>query len=360
MTTRTPAGARLLRTSAVGAVWLALAAGAVLAQATDPNLDPHYQPAPPDPAGTPASAPAQNPAPAQPAAPAPGVHPATVSTPVDPDAPMVAPPPGWQLVRPVVIEGNLYYAVDDAEAYIAQAGWPYRPVVHAKEDTGFRFDLILVPKSRRDSAVFRRTVGTGMRVSLSSGGLHASWGDGWYWRDDYVANTRGYAGPIDGQLSPGYAPPVPQPEPIILTTMEQAGLALGFGDPEEAIALYRKALEEDPGDTRAVRALGVALLAANRPEDAAATIRYAYVTDPGLAREPLGAWISGDSPRKLRHLLTGMVRHAHSTGSASSWLVVAVLMQAEGRNREALGILDRAAGLEEEVARAMRGALEQR
>ncbi len=369
-----------LRTTVIG---LVVAAGSAWAQGTDPALDPSYQP-PADP-GAPAASPGTTTNPAttntpgggqgspgvvapQTGAPSqPGVHPATVTTPVDPqDEVMVAPPPGWQLARPVYLSGRLYYAVHDADAYLQQAGWRFRPVVHYKSQTGFRFDLILVPGGRA-SAVRSTIARNGSGIAIDTGlGVRTGIGvgiDPWIWGTRYVSNSGArYVGPIDGQLSPGYAPPVPEPEPVVLTLEEQAGLELGYGNPERAIALYREHLDEDPEDMGAVRGLGVALLAADRPEDAVATIRYAYVTDPSLAQTPLGTWIGGDSSRDVRKLVNDAVRHANKVESASAWFAVAVLMQAEGRVVPAEKMLDRAAalGLDLEVARAMRGALIQR
>ncbi|GJM18373.1 MAG: hypothetical protein DHS20C14_05860 [Phycisphaeraceae bacterium] len=359
-----------------------LGSGSVLAQAGDPALDPAYQP---DPAATtpaqqpsqqPAQTPAQNPgsqpvvvtpntgAPAQPNQ----VHPATVTTPVDPDDKvLVAPPPGWQLARPVYLNGRLYYAVHDAQAYLDQAGWTQAAVVHLKSQTGFRFDLILVPRSRAAGVTVRTIARNGSGLAIDTGlGVRTGYGrvfDPWIWGRGYVSSGAGrYTGPIDGQLSPGYSPPIPEPEPVVLTLMEEAGLELGFGEAERAITLYSQHLDADPEDMAAVRGLGVALVAVGRGEDAAATIRYAYVTDPALAGEPLGAWIAGDDARDLRRLVTDAVKHANRNDSASAWLTVAVLMQAEGRLAVALKMLDRAEerGLDLEVARAMRGALTQR
>ncbi len=365
-------------------------AGAAGAQTqTDPALDPNYQPdpaatdgsqtAPASPGGTsggqqaPAVVTPQTGAPqtgtTSPGATqgSPGVHPATVTTPVDPqDQVLVAPPPGWQLARPVYLNGALYYAVHDADAYLAQAGWRFTPVVHYKTQTGFRFDLIRVPPSRAGAT--RSTIArNGSGIAIDTGvGVRTGIGRGidpWVWGTRYVSNRGGrYVGPIDGQLSPGYAPPIPEPEPVVLTLEERAGLELGYGDAERAIALYREHLEADPEDMGAVRGLGVALLAADRPEDAIATIRYAYVTDPSLANDPMGTWIGGDDVREVRALVNRAVRHANRVESASAWLTVAVLMQAEGRVGPGEKMLERAAelGLDLEVARAMRGALTRR
>lgn len=330
-----------------GVMVAAAGAGAALGQATDPNLDPN----------APGISPGTTPGATQ------GVHPATVTGPGKPTDPtLVAPPPGWQLVRPLYLNGQLYYAVHDAEAYLKQAGWTQRAVVYKKEDTGMRFDLILVPNFRRGSAVRSRTVGTtGTGIGFGGDGhgigFHTGWA--WDWTYDPIYNTGNYTGPIDGQLSPGYQPPIETPEPVVLTLVERAEVELGFGDAERAVELYRKHLEQAPGDMASVRALGVALLKADRYEDAAATVHLAYATDPMLARNALGSWVGGDSALGMRKLRSDAARHANRVDTASSWLMVVVLMQAEGMKDQALKLLDRAEdhGLETDVVSALRAEL---
>jgi len=341
-----------------GAVGVAMGAGAALGQMTDPNLDPNYDPAAAG--GQGASAATQQGA-------QPGVHPATVLGVGKPtDKTLVAPPPGWQLARPMFLNGRLYYAVHDADAYLAQAGWTRAAAVYKKEDTGLRFDLIRVPAFRTGSAVRRYSVGgTGTSLSLDNSGSGYGWHQGWAWDWAYdpIFNTGGYAGPIDGQLSPGYQPPVePAPEPVVLTTVEQAEVELAFGDPERAVDLYRAHLADNPGDMESVRALGIALLKAGRFEDAAATVRLAYATDPLLAADPVGSWIGGDSPLAVRHLRVDAARHANRVNTASAWLMVVVLMQGEGLDDPAIKLLDRAGelGLEPAVVSAMRRELTKR
>lgn len=290
----------------------------------------------------------------------PGVHPATVLGPGKPtDKTLVAPPPGWQLARPMHLGGRLYYAVHDADAYLAQAGWTRAAVVYPKERTGFRFDLILVPGFDAGSAVRRYSVG-GQDRTISIGGTGYGIGWSWDWWYDPIYNTGGYTGPIDGQLSPGYQPAVePPPEPVVLTTLERAAVELAFGDADRAVELYRLHLGEDPADVGAMRALAVALVKAGRFEDAAATVRLAYVTDPTLAQRPVSPTIAGEGALDARRIRTAAAGHAGRVDTASAWLMVAVLLQGERMPEAALRVLDRAEGhgLEPAVASALRGEL---
>jgi hypothetical protein len=73
----------------------------------------------------------------------------------------------------------------------------------------------------------------------------------------------------------------------------------------------------------------------------------------------MGVW--GGSVRRLRGSVGWAVRRAHDAPSANAWLLVAVLMQAEGRDGPALRMIDRATrmGLAPAVADRMRLQLSQ-
>jgi hypothetical protein len=83
---------------------------------------------------------------------------------------------------------------------------------------------------------------------------------------------------------------------------------------------------------------------------------------PGLASEAMDTGLWGDSPLRLRRSVTDAVRYAHDIQSGNAWLMVAVLMQAEGRDQVALKMLERAeaAGLSSAVGDRLRTRLAQR
>ena len=150
------------------------------------------------------------------------------------------------------------------------------------------------------------------------------------------------------------------PEPP--TPVEMGTAALASGNAAIAVEHYREALRQRESGagassgadqamqatrTELMRALGIALLAAGRTQQGAAVLRSAYTESPDLAREPFPAETVGD-PRDRRRTLRRTVEEAHRVGSASLWLAVTVLMQADGRTEPARRMLHRAAeqGLE--------------
>lgn len=155
------------------------------------------------------------------------------------------------------------------------------------------------------------------------------------------------------------APPQAQAPPPQLTVFEQGVLALYQGDSAEAVAALRQHLRDNPSDTQALRVLALALLDDNKPDDAAAVMASAYRTDPGLATRSIRYGQAGVTEARLRELLVRAVQHAHRVKSASAWLTVAVLMQAQGRESLALEMLGRAekAGLSREIADPMKAEL---
>lgn len=164
----------------------------------------------------------------------------------------------------------------------------------------------------------------------------------------------GYTYDPDGVLQPMEEAPVRE-----LTVAEQADLLLGTNRPEAAAQLYQEHLSQHPDDAAAIRALAVALLKSGRPQEAVAVAAMAYDKDPsGLAIRPIPTALFSD-PDDLRAALNRAVTYANRVNTASAWLLVATLMQAEGRDRVAARMLDRAIalGLSERVASAMAAEL---
>ena len=92
-----------------------------------------------------------------------------------------------------------------------------------------------------------------------------------------------------------------------------------------------------------LRLRAVALVGARRHEHAVRELVRAYEMDPSLARRALfGKELVGDAYR-LRRMVNSSVRYAHKSGDADAWVLVAMLMQAEGRDRVARRMLARAA-----------------
>lgn len=152
------------------------------------------------------------------------------------------------------------------------------------------------------------------------------------------------------------AAPAPAPEPP--TTLEQARVFFEGGQVESAIEQYRRHLVVDREDFAAAAELGMVLIEAGRGDDGVAMISFAYSMDPALGSWPLSDRILLDSKRWRKIVVRG-VQHANRRDSASAWLAVAVLMQAEGRRDVARRMLDRATdrGLDATVAGAMRSVL---
>ncbi|MCA9300417.1 MAG: hypothetical protein KDA28_15205, partial [Phycisphaerales bacterium] len=143
------------------------------------------------------------------------------------------------------------------------------------------------------------------------------------------------------------------------TPLEVGAAAMQAGELEVAIDAYKEHLRDQPEDAWAMRQLGICLMESDRIEDGIAVVRHAYRTDPMLAEQPVARMHFALDTQRLRALVNRSVRYAHRTGSASAWLGVTALMQAEGRRDVARRMLDRAeeAGLETEIATRFAAAL---
>lgn len=187
------------------------------------------------------------------------------------------------------------------------------------------------------------------------------WGTQW-WYDYYEPRY-----PIDGPVvvyqtslpAQGQAAPPSAPAPVDLTDAQQAALLLKSGDTPQAIALLESYLNSEPDDAEAMRLLALALVSNGQVREAAAMMSFAYGADRSLAHEPLGPSNLAAGSRGLREAVRESVAFAHEEESSSAWLLVSVLMQAEGRDNVALRMLERSidAGLDERVGIAMRAAL---
>lgn len=148
---------------------------------------------------------------------------------------------------------------------------------------------------------------------------------------------------------PAYTPaaPAPQPQPapqtpaVEPTTLERAEAALAFGYPKEAVLALREHLRDHPTDSRATRLLAMALFEDRRVEEAVAVNAMAYENDPTLAWQRIHP-DTFTTDRSLRARVESAVVYANRVKTASAWLFVVTLMQAEGRDAVAAKMLDRA------------------
>ncbi len=113
----------------------------------------------------------------------------------------------------------------------------------------------------------------------------------------------------------------------------------------EAIDLLNSELRSNPRDVERKRLLGLAHAAELDFATAADILLEVYASDPEIAVFPLDGKALFASPLELRDLVVGAVRVAQKTGTARGWLLVAILIQAEGRDDIAFKMLQRAGGL---------------
>ncbi|MGJ8636512.1 MAG: hypothetical protein ACSHX5_06680 [Phycisphaerales bacterium] len=127
----------------------------------------------------------------------------------------------------------------------------------------------------------------------------------------------------------------------------------------EIFAAYGAHLKDHPEDWLVARELGIALLQAGRTVDAINLVHEAYLKNPELGILPLNPKLLGDSEERLGKLVPRVVQHTNLKPSAEGWLLVAVLMQAQGRIELAGEMLDRAEdlGLDETIVEGFEKAL---
>lgn len=129
-----------------------------------------------------------------------------------------------------------------------------------------------------------------------------------------------------------------------------------------AVKYLTAAIAKDKEDTSAMRVLALAMLDVRQADDAVAMLRQAYRIDPTLAIRGLDVDSLGLNSARRSDLINRAVEYANRVGSGSSWLMVSVLMQADGRFELARRMLKRGAdvGLEPAVYAAMDAALASR
>ncbi len=180
------------------------------------------------------------------------------------------------------------------------------------------------------------------------------WGSSRYWHSFPRYGT--FYGPPGRELE---APQPEVPDETEMTPLELGWAWMASGDAERAAEWYRKHLDEHPTDVEAMREYAMVLVELGRMTDAVAVLGYAYDRVPGLTAHGVSRRFWGDSPARLRRSVNDAVRYAHRASSGNAWLLVAVLMQSEGRGSVALRMVDRAtdAGLSAAVGDRMRSAL---
>jgi len=112
-----------------------------------------------------------------------------------------------------------------------------------------------------------------------------------------------------------------------------------------AVAAYERHLSASPEDLIAQRELALALLELRRYERAETVMALAYAANPELGVIPINDTILGEGAHRLREAVVRAVAHAQRAERPEAWLLVTVLMQAEGRQEVAARMLGRAEDL---------------
>jgi hypothetical protein len=184
------------------------------------------------------------------------------------------------------------------------------------------------------------------------------WGFGWYY--DNYRTSYDYYPPQTITTTPIYidasmlgaqnqAQTAPPPPP---TGVELADVAMYEGRYDKAIAGYRVHLTTAPDDTEAMRRLAIALILDKKVKEGVAVLGAAYEKDLSLVRKPLDMNMIPDGQDQFRDMLYQVAPFANSMRSASGYLTVAVIMQAQGREDMARKNMKKArdAGLPDKVA----------
>ncbi|QYK48493.1 MAG: hypothetical protein KF838_01245 [Phycisphaeraceae bacterium] len=144
------------------------------------------------------------------------------------------------------------------------------------------------------------------------------------------------------------------------TDLTKADAALAAGRASEAAALYEAHLKQNADEALgAMVRHGLALIESGRVSEGIAVVYQAYESDHGLADNSLRLAIPEWSEHRIRTMVSRVVGHANRNQSASSWLVVALLMEAEGRASLANQMLDRSVGfgLDQSLGMRVRGMI---
>ncbi|MBY0111228.1 MAG: tetratricopeptide repeat protein [Phycisphaerales bacterium] len=150
--------------------------------------------------------------------------------------------------------------------------------------------------------------------------------------------------------------PPPAPEP---TAFEKGLLAFRAGRSADAAKIWKDVVQKDHEDVTTMRLLALALFENREVDNAAAMMRQAYRADPTLAGRELDSDLLNLTSSRRSVLVNRASEYANRIGSASGWLSVTVLMQADGRYELARKMLKRSAdeGLEPDVRAALDAAL---
>ena len=138
-----------------------------------------------------------------------------------------------------------------------------------------------------------------------------------------------------------------------------AGLRTRLGRVRSAIAAYETHLGMHPDALLAQRELAVALLETKAFDRSVDLMVDAYARNPELGIVPVDDTLLGEGNRRLRRMVVRAVGHAQRVETGEAWMLVVVLMQAEGRDEVAARMLDRAVahGLDGGLATALERGL---
>ncbi|GAB4382567.1 MAG: hypothetical protein Kow0022_00380 [Phycisphaerales bacterium] len=221
-------------------------------------------------------------------------------------------------------------------------------------DYGWDYDIVCFPRWNGSSWVY---------VPLGTG--YGWYPSGYSYRDGriYVDETAGWGTLATGSTADrsgasgapdAAAASVEPPKPI-----DVARISLVMGDLKSAEAQYRVHLKEHPADSEALREYGLVMLESDRADEGFAAIRKAYRDKPELAETPIDLASLGFDGNRVRHLMGIVSPEANQLKSASAWLTLSVMLQAQGKDGLALKFLKKASGqgLDKPIVDAMEARL---
>ncbi|MFM9995069.1 MAG: tetratricopeptide repeat protein [Phycisphaerales bacterium] len=170
-----------------------------------------------------------------------------------------------------------------------------------------------------------------------------SYGSYWYERTTPID---GYYLPVDPALVGYTARPNPPAAPAAdpPTDHEIGDWALQLGYAARAITAYKAHLDANPEDAEVTRLLGLAMIADRNVTEGVAIVALAYRQDATLAERPLADDIFGGRS-DLRAQVERVSNHARRVKTASAWLAMAALVQAQGKADVAARLVERARGV---------------
>lgn len=192
-------------------------------------------------------------------------------------------------------------------------------------------------------------------------GLGSYFGNGSYFSAGYYSSPYSQVGPAPASPQPDMSTSsVVEPSMAVpRTPLERAGDLLVTGDTKSAIAAYQAYLKQNPNDADAIRLLGLSLIDGGRVSDGVAVVGMAYRSDTTLPARPFSVDLFYGGASKVRQHLNRISSYANREDSATGWLTLASFMQAEGRDKQARAMIERArkAGLEDQIVQEMNSAL---